>query len=94
MFDRFGRKPTLVLVIAIYSVAASAFYNTQGWLLPITCMAAVFCYVAVEVVVGAISGRLFPISCYSAAASLQIPFRTISAALYAALAAVAIGERS
>ncbi|NQX90333.1 MAG: MFS transporter [Halioglobus sp.] len=69
--DRFGRKPTLVLAIAIYSAAASAFYNTDGWLLPITWMAAVFCYFAVEVVVGAISGELFPTSCRSTAASLR-----------------------
>lgn len=69
--DRYGRKPILALAIAIYSVAATGFYNMDGWLLPIAWMAAIFCYFAVEVVVGAISGELFPTSCRSTAASLR-----------------------
>ena len=71
MSDRFGRRPTLSVAIAVYSVAALSFYNTSGWLLPIAWMAAIFCYFAVEVVVGAISGELFPTSCRSTAASLR-----------------------
>jgi len=69
--DRYGRRPTLATALLLHCAAVVSFYNTSGLLLPVAWMSAIFCYFAVEVVVAAISGELFPTSCRSTAASLR-----------------------
>ena len=69
--DRHGRRPTLAIALLLHCAAVVSFYNTSGLLLPVAWMSAIFCYFAVEVVVSAISGELFPTSCRSTATSLR-----------------------
>lgn len=85
--DRYGRRPTLLLALIVHCTAVLLFYNISGVLLPLAWMIAIFCYFAVEVVVNAISGELFPTSCRSTAASL----RTIAGVIAAAAGLVSEG---
>lgn len=78
--DRYGRRPTLLLALAVHCTAVVTFYNSSGALLPLAWMLAIFCYFAVEVVVGAVSGELFPTSCRSTAASLRTITGVVAAA--------------
>jgi putative MFS transporter len=83
--DRIGRRPTLVAALLSYCVAIIAFYNAHGLLLPLAWTAALFSYFAIDVLVNAISGELFPTRCRSTASSL----RAVSA-MFAAVAGLAI----
>jgi len=83
--DRIGRRPTLVAAVLAYCIAIIAFYNTSGLLLPLAWTAALFSYFAIDVMVNAISGELFPTRCRSTASSL----RAVSA-MFAAVAGLAI----
>ena len=49
-------------------------------MLPVFWVASIFCFFAVEVVVNAISGELFPTSCRSTAASLRTTVGVLAAA--------------
>ena len=82
--DAIGRRPTLVAMLLLHCVATIAFYNTGGWLLAVAWIAALFGYFAVEVMVNAISGELFPTGCRSTASTL----RSICA-MFAAVAGLA-----
>jgi MFS family permease len=86
--DRYGRRPVLALALVAHCGAVLAFYNTSGALLPLAWMIAIFCYFAVEVVVNAISGELFPTTCRSTAASL----RTITGVIATATGLVIEGQ--
>jgi putative MFS transporter len=77
--DRIGRRPTLIAGLLLNCVATITFYNSHGWLLPIAWIAALFSYFAVEVIVSAISGELFPTQCRSTASTLRSIFATIAA---------------
>lgn len=83
--DYLGRRPTLVAMLVLHCVATITFYNTGGWLLSVTWIAALFGYFAVEVMVNAMSGELFPTACRSTASTL----RAISA-MFAAVAGLAV----
>ena len=83
--DYLGRRPTLVAMLVLHCVATITFYNTGGWLLSVTWIAALFGYFAVEVMVNAMSGELFPTACRSTASTL----RSISA-MFAAVAGLAV----
>ncbi|MCB1691054.1 MAG: MFS transporter [Halioglobus sp.] len=82
--DAIGRRPTLVAMLLLHCVATIAFYNTGGWLLAVAWIAALFGYFAVEVMVNAMSGELFPTGCRSTASTL----RSICA-MFAAVAGLA-----
>ena len=56
------------------------FYNIGGPLLPVAWMIAIFCYFAIEVMMNAISGELFPTSCRTTAASLRTIVGILAAA--------------
>jgi predicted MFS family arabinose efflux permease len=82
--DHIGRRPTLTMALMLYCAAIIAFYNAGGWLLPLTWIAALFGYFAVEVMVNALSGELFPTRCRSTASTLRAIF-----AMFAAVAGLA-----
>jgi MFS family permease len=82
--DRIGRRPTLVAGLILNCAATITFYNTGGWLLPVAWITALFTYFAVEVMVNAMSGELFPTRCRSTASTL----RSICA-MFAAVAGLA-----
>lgn len=83
--DAIGRRPTLVAGLLLNCVATVAFYNTGGWLLPVTWIATLFGYFVVEVMVHAISGELFPTDCRSTASTLRA-----ICGMFAAVAGLAI----
>lgn len=82
--DYLGRRPTLVAMLILHCVATITFYNTGGWLLSMAWIATLFGYFAVEVMVSAMSGELFPTGCRSTASTL----RSICA-MFAAVAGLA-----
>lgn len=82
--DAIGRRPTLTAVLILYCGAMIAFYNIGGWLLPLAWIAALFGYFAVEVMINALSGELFPTSCRSTASTLRA-----ICAMFAAVAGLA-----
>ena len=69
--DYVGRRPTLVAMVILHCVATITFYNTGGWLLSVAWIATLFGYFAVEVMVNAMSGELFPTACRSTASTLR-----------------------
>ena len=83
--DHIGRRPTLVMFLILYCGAMITFYNIDGWLLPLAWIAALFGYFAVEVMVNALSGELFPTRCRSTASTLRAIF-----AMFAAVAGLAV----
>jgi MFS family permease len=83
--DYIGRRPTLVVVLVVNCAATIAFYNTSGWLLPLAWIASLFSFFAIEVMINAIGGELFPTRCRSTASSV----RSICA-MFAGVAGLAI----
>jgi predicted MFS family arabinose efflux permease len=83
--DRIGRRPTLIAALTLNCLATVLFYNTGGWLLPLVWIGALFSYFAVDVMINAMSGELFPTRCRSTASTL----RSICAML-AAVAGLAV----
>ncbi|MCB1703545.1 MAG: MFS transporter [Halioglobus sp.] len=83
--DHLGRRPTLVAMLVLHCAATIVFYNTGGWLLSVAWIATLFGYFAVEVMVNAMSGELFPTACRSTASTL----RSISG-MFAAVAGLAV----
>jgi predicted MFS family arabinose efflux permease len=79
--DSIGRRPTLIAMLLLHCLATVIFYNTGGAILALAWIAALFGYFAVEVMVNALSGELFPTGCRSTASTLR--------AICAMLAAVA-----
>jgi len=69
--DHIGRRPTLIAALLVNCVATITFYNTGGLLLPLAWIAALFSFFAVDVMVNATSGELFPTRCRSTASSLR-----------------------
>ncbi|MEZ5503434.1 MAG: MFS transporter [Halioglobus sp.] len=69
--DRIGRRPTLVAGLLINCAATATFYNSGGVLLPLAWIATLFSYFAVEVIVNAMSGELFPTNCRSTASTIR-----------------------
>lgn len=69
--DRIGRRPTLIAGLIVNCVATITFYNTGGWLLPLAWIATLFSFFAVDVMVSATSGELFPTRCRSTASTLR-----------------------
>ncbi len=82
--DAFGRRPTLIAMLLLHCAATIVFYNTGGGLLAVAWIAALFGYFAVEVMVNATSGELFPTACRSTASTV----RSICA-MFAAVAGLA-----
>lgn len=83
--DRVGRRLTLVAALLVNCVAIVTFYNTAGFTLPLAWIAALFSFFAVDVMVNAISGELFPTRCRSTASTLRMV-----CAMFAAVAGLAI----
>jgi MFS family permease len=83
--DHIGRRPTLVMFLILYCGATITFYNIGGWLLPLAWIVALFGYFAVEVMVNALGGELFPTRCRSTASTLRAIF-----AMFAAVAGLAV----
>lgn len=83
--DRVGRKLTLVVALITYSAAIFTFYNSAGLLLPLAWIAALFSFFAVDVLVNAVSGELFPTHCRSTASTVRMIF-----AMFAAVSGLAI----
>lgn len=83
--DRVGRRPTLIAALLLNCAATVAFYNTSGWMLPLAWIATLFGYFAVEVIVNAVSGELFPTSCRSTASTLRA-----AVAMFAAVSGLAL----
>ncbi len=69
--DYIGRRPTLVAALLVNCAATMAFYNTSGYLLPLAWIASLFSFFAIEVMINAIGGELFPTSCRSTASSVR-----------------------
>ncbi len=83
--DYIGRRPTLIAGLLVNCAATVAFYNTSGWLLPFTWIASLFSFFAIEVMINAIGGELFPTSCRSTASTLRAV-----CSMFAAVAGLAI----
>lgn len=83
--DQVGRRPMLAAGLLLNCLSFIAFYNSSGFLLPLFWMTALFSFFAVDVIVNAISGELFPTRCRSTASTL----RTLCA-MFAAVAGLAI----
>lgn len=77
--DYVGRRPTLIAALSLNCAATIAFYNTGGWLLPLAWILSLFSFFAVEVMLNAIGGELFPTSCRSTAATLRAICTTFAA---------------
>lgn len=77
--DYVGRRPTLIVALSLNCAATIAFYNTGGWLLPLAWILSLFSFFAVEVMLNAIGGELFPTSCRSTAATLRAICTTFAA---------------
>lgn len=77
--DYIGRRPTLIAALLLNCAATLAFYNTSGWLLPLAWVASLFSFFAIEVMINAISGELFPTSCRSTASTLRSICATFAA---------------
>lgn len=74
--DRFGRRAVGFGALALYPIAAIAFYQGSGWVLPIAFAAIVFTTSAADVVIGALSAELFPTSQRGASSALLTLVRT------------------
>jgi putative MFS transporter len=74
--DRFGRRAVGFASLALYPLAAIAFYQGSGWLLPVAFAAIVFTSSAADVVIGALSAELFPTSQRGASSALLTLVRT------------------
>ncbi len=83
--DYIGRRATLAAALLVNCAATLAFYNTSGWLLPLAWIASLFSFFAIEVMINAIGGELFPTSCRSTASSVRA-----ICAMFAAVAGLAI----
>jgi MFS family permease len=77
--DYIGRRPTLIAALSLNCAATVAFYNTSGWVLPLAWIVSLFSFFAVEVMLNAIGGELFPTSCRSTAATLRAICTTFAA---------------
>jgi MFS family permease len=86
--DRIGRRPTLIAALLLNCLATVTFYNTGGWILPLAWIGTLFGFFAVEVIVNAISGELFPTSCRSTASTLRA-----AVAMFAAVSGLAVEGR-
>jgi putative MFS transporter len=75
--DRLGRRVVGFFALALYPVAAIAFYQGSGWVLPLAFGAIVFTSSAADVVIGALSAELFPTSQRGASSALLTLVRTI-----------------
>lgn len=74
--DRFGRRAVGFAALVLYPIAAIAFYQGSGWVLPIAFAAIVFTTSAADVVIGALSAELFPTSQRGASSALLTLVRT------------------
>jgi putative MFS transporter len=83
--DRIGRRLTLSAALLANCFAIIIFYNSSGLLLPVAWIAALFSFFAVDVMVNAISGELFPTRCRSTASTVRM-----ICAMFAAVAGLAI----
>ena len=83
--DHVGRRPMLAAGLLLNCLSFIAFYNSSGFLLPLFWMSALFTFFAIDVVVNAISGELFPTHCRSTASTLRTLF-----AMFASVAGLAI----
>jgi len=83
--DRIGRRPTIVTALLLNCLASIAFYNTGGFLLPLAWIVALFTFFAVEVLINAMGGELFPTGIRSTASTLRA-----IAGMFAAVAGLAI----
>ncbi|MEP4487123.1 MAG: MFS transporter [Halioglobus sp.] len=83
--DHVGRRPMLAGGLLLNCASFIAFYNSSGFLLPLFWMSALFTFFAIDVIVNAISGELFPTHCRSTASTLRTLF-----AMFASVAGLAI----
>ncbi|HEY6130974.1 MAG TPA: MFS transporter [Halioglobus sp.] len=83
--DHIGRRPTLIAALIVNCAATITFYNTSGWLLSLAWIAALFSFFAVDVMVHAMGGELFPTNCRTTASTLRAV-----CAMFAAVAGLAI----
>lgn len=83
--DRIGRRLTLVAALVVNCAAVIVFYNSAGFLLPLAWIAALFSFFAVDVMVNAVSGELFPTGCRSTASTLRM-----ICVMFAAVAGLAV----
>ena len=74
--DRFGRRVVGFVALALYPVAAIAFYQGPAWLLPASFALIVFTSSAADVVISAFSAELFPTSQRGASSGLLTLVRT------------------
>ena len=75
--DRFGRRVVGFVALALYPIAAIAFYQGPAWLLPASFALIVFTSSAADVVISAFSAELFPTSQRGASSALLTLVRTI-----------------
>jgi MFS transporter, SHS family, lactate transporter len=77
--DYVGRRPTLIGGLILNCFATITFYNSGGIFLQLSWIAMLFSFFAVEVIVNAMSGELFPTRCRSTASTLRAICGTFAA---------------
>jgi putative MFS transporter len=74
--DRYGRRAVGFVALALYPLAAIAFYQGPAWLLPASFALVVFTSSAADVVISAFSAELFPTSQRGGSSGLLMGVRT------------------
>ena len=75
--DRFGRKPVLSIAMVVNAMALAAFYNTEGWAIPLIWVLAVFTILAIGILFKALGTELFPTSHRSTASGMRMVVGTL-----------------
>ena len=79
--DRFGRRPVLIVLLALMGVGFAGFYGLTGFVVAPLWVAQVFAVQGVDVLVRALGSELFPTSYRSTASSLRMVFATLGGSL-------------
>lgn len=90
--DRYGRKRVLIAGLLLNGSAAAAFYNFEGWLVPLAWGAMVMTVTMIIVLFAALGSELFPTSYRSTASGVRAVIGTVGAASGLWLEAVLYGE--
>ncbi len=78
--DRYGRKRVLIAGLLLNGAAAAAFYNLDGWLVPLAWGVMVLTVTMVIVLFAALGSELFPTSYRSTASGMRSVIATVGAA--------------
>lgn len=79
--DRVGRRPVLIVLLAVAGVAFAGFYDLRGWIIVPLWIAQVFALQGVAVILRALGSELFPTSYRSTASSARLAAAVLGGSL-------------